>query len=52
METEAFDYLDAPVEIITGLDIPMPYAISLEVLCTPKAQNVVNGVRRVLKGKK
>jgi pyruvate dehydrogenase E1 component beta subunit len=26
MESEAFDYLDAPMERITGVDIPMPYA--------------------------
>jgi len=27
METEAFDYLDAPVERVTGADVPMPYAV-------------------------
>lgn len=52
METQAFDYLDAPVERVTGLDIPMPYAITLETLCTPKTNNVINAARRVLKGKK
>jgi len=30
MESEAFDYLDAPVERVTGVDVPMPYAISIE----------------------
>ena len=30
METDAFDYLDAPVERVTGADVPMPYAINLE----------------------
>jgi len=30
MESEIFDYLDAPVERITGLDVPTPYAINLE----------------------
>ena len=30
MESEAFDYLDAPMERITGVDIPSPYAINLE----------------------
>jgi pyruvate dehydrogenase E1 component beta subunit len=30
METEAFDHLDAPLERITGADIPMPYSISIE----------------------
>lgn len=35
METEAFDYLDAPLERITGADIPMPYSISIERLAVP-----------------
>jgi pyruvate dehydrogenase E1 component beta subunit len=52
MESEGFDYLDAPVERITGLDVPMAYAISLEVLALPKAKNIINGVHRVLKGVK
>lgn len=30
METDAFDYLDAPMERITGADVPMPYSISIE----------------------
>ena len=35
-----FDDLDAPVERITGADIPMPYAINLEALALPKARAV------------
>jgi pyruvate dehydrogenase E1 component beta subunit len=31
-----FDDLDAPVERITGADIPMPYAANLEALALPK----------------
>merc|ERR1711865_1287643 len=30
MESEAFDYLDAPVERIAGADIPMPYSHAIE----------------------
>lgn len=29
MESEAFDYLDAPVERVTGADVPTPYAKNL-----------------------
>lgn len=47
MQAEAFDYLDAPVERVAGADIPMPYATNLENLAVPKANNVVNAVRRV-----
>jgi pyruvate dehydrogenase E1 component beta subunit len=35
METEAFDYLDAPMERVTGADIPMPYSVSIERLAVP-----------------
>jgi pyruvate dehydrogenase E1 component beta subunit len=35
MESEAFDYLDAPLERITGADVPMPYSISIERLAIP-----------------
>jgi pyruvate dehydrogenase E1 component beta subunit len=26
MESEAFDYLDAPLERVCGADVPMPYS--------------------------
>jgi len=48
METEAFDYLDAPIERITGADIPMPYAIPLEKACVPQEDDIEAAVRRVL----
>jgi len=35
METEAFDYLDAPMERITGAEVPMPYSHSIEGLAVP-----------------
>jgi len=35
MESEAFDYLDAPLERVTGADIPMPYSQSIERLAVP-----------------
>lgn len=48
METEAFDYLDAPVERICGADIPMPYTPSLESQSIPQVHNVLNACKRVL----
>lgn len=45
---EAFDDLDAPVTRVTGADVPMPYAKSLERLAMPSAQRVIEAVRRVL----
>ena len=46
-ESEAFNYLDAPVERVTGADIPMPYAANLESEALPVAQNVINAVQKV-----
>ena len=44
MESEAFDYLDAPMERLTGADIPMPYSWEIEGLAVPQIENIVNGV--------
>ena len=30
VESEAWDYLDAPIERVTGADLPTPYAANLE----------------------
>jgi len=48
METEAFDHLDAPVERITGADVPMPYALPLEKLALPQIEDITNAVKRTL----
>lgn len=46
-ESEAFNYLDAPVERVTGADIPMPYAANLESDALPQVHNVINAVQKV-----
>jgi len=43
-----FDELDAPVERVTGEDVPMPYARNLELLATPHEEQVMEAVKRVL----
>lgn len=48
MESEAFDYLDAPVERITGADVPMPYALPLEKLAVPQLDDISTAVKRTL----
>lgn len=48
MESDAFDYLDAPIFRVTGADVPTPYAANLEALAFPTAQNVVNSVKHTL----
>jgi len=32
---DSFEYLDAPIERISGADVPMPYAANLERLALP-----------------
>ena len=41
MESDAFDYLDAPVERVTGADVPMPYAQNLEISAAPAVNDIV-----------
>ena len=43
----AFDYLDAPVLRVSGVDAPMPYAANLERLALPDAERIVAAVQRV-----
>lgn len=52
MESDAFDYLDAPVERVCGTDVPMPYCPSLEEMVLPSANDIYNAAKRALKGKK
>jgi len=43
----AFDYLDAPVARVAGLDVPMPYAANLERLALPGSDDVADAARKV-----
>jgi len=52
MESEAFDYLDAPLERITGADVPMPYSVSIERLAVPQVDNIIKGAIKACLGKK
>jgi len=44
----AFWDLDAPVERVATLEVPVPYAIHLEAAALPQADDVVAAVRRAL----
>ncbi|BGO98406.1 pyruvate dehydrogenase E1, beta subunit [Rhodotorula toruloides] len=48
VESEAFDALDAPIERVTGADLPTPYAASLESLAFPDSSTILKAVRRSL----
>jgi len=47
IQHQAFDYLDAPILRVTGLDVPMPYAKPLEHLHAPDKARVIDAVHRV-----
>ncbi len=47
VQREAFDHLDAPVERVAGLDVPMPYALNLENEVLPTEERVIDAVKRV-----
>lgn len=44
----AFDDLDAPVERVSGEDVPLPYARELEQSCIPGPEDVVAAARKTL----
>ncbi len=43
----AFDWLDAPVKRVAGLDVPLPYAANLEKLALPQSSHIVEAARTV-----
>jgi pyruvate dehydrogenase E1 component beta subunit len=45
---QAFDYLDAPVQRVTGADVPMPYSKPLEDIAYPHEPQVVAGALATL----
>ncbi len=48
IQQEAFWSLDAPVEIVAGLDIPVPFNLRLEAASVPQKPDIVAAVRRAL----
>jgi len=46
---EAFDFLDAPIKIVAGLNTPIPYNSTLEQACIPHKENIVKAVKELLK---
>jgi pyruvate dehydrogenase E1 component beta subunit len=43
----AFDYLDAPVMRLSGVDAPMPYAKNLEKLALPDVPRIIEAIKKV-----
>jgi pyruvate dehydrogenase E1 component beta subunit len=47
---QAFDYLDAPVQRVTGADVHMPYSKRLEQAAIPHSEHVVSAALATLEG--
>ena len=43
----AFDWLDAPVVRVAGLDVPLPYAANLEKLALPQTEHITEAAKSV-----
>ncbi|KAB8142343.1 pyruvate dehydrogenase complex E1 component subunit beta [Chloroflexia bacterium SDU3-3] len=52
IQEEAFDYLDAPVLRVAGLEVPLPYAEHLSRATKPNAQDLITNIYKVLRGSK
>ena len=48
VQAEAFDYLDAPIEIVAGVNTPIPFNLNLESRVVPQVQDIVDVVYKVL----
>ena len=48
--SEAFDYLEAPVRRLAGLDIPIPYNRELEHKAVPQVEDIISEARDLVRG--
>src|SRR5437588_11510288 len=44
----AFDYMDAPIQHVTGADVPMPYSKVLERAALPKKSDIVQAIKAIV----
>jgi pyruvate dehydrogenase E1 component beta subunit len=49
-ESEAFDYLDAPIMRLGGAETPIPYSPILEKAAVPQADGITDALRNLVKG--
>jgi acetoin:2,6-dichlorophenolindophenol oxidoreductase subunit beta len=45
--SEAFDYLEAPIRRLAGLDVPMPYSRDLEYHAVPQVETIIGEARKL-----
>jgi pyruvate dehydrogenase E1 component beta subunit len=51
-ESEAFDYLDAPILRLGGAEVPIPYNPELEKAAVPQAPGIASAVRDLVRGRR
>ena len=49
IQARAFDWLDAPINRITGLDCPIPYSLALENVVIPSEERIEKGILEMSK---
>ena len=49
-ESEAFDYLDAPIIRLGGAEVPIPYNPELEKAAVPQVPDILDAVRNLVRG--
>jgi pyruvate/2-oxoglutarate/acetoin dehydrogenase E1 component len=49
-ESEAFDYLDAPIQRLGGAEAPIPYNPDLERAAVPQMPDIERVARQLAKG--
>lgn len=47
-ESDAFEYLDAPVQRVSGADVPTPYAENLEARAFPTIDDIIHAARAAM----
>jgi len=50
IQEQAFDHLDAPIQRVTGADVPMPYSKRLEQSAIPHPEHIVSAVLETTEG--
>ncbi len=48
IQEEAFDYLDAPIQICAGKNTPVPFNLNLERASVPQEEDIIRAVKNVL----
>jgi pyruvate dehydrogenase E1 component beta subunit len=46
----AFDHLDAPVKVVSSLEVPIPYSKALDVVVLPNKERCLQAAHEVLRG--